>query len=58
MAPTAKLEKQMESLIQEVRKGRTIRPQTTYNLATPAPVNDAISIQLAQMRALARQRGM
>jgi hypothetical protein len=48
----------MDQLLKEVRKGRTVRPQTTYNLATEAPVQDAIALQMAEIRALVRGRGL
>ena len=55
---TGRLEQQMDQLLKEVRKGRTVRPQTTYNLATEAPVQDAIALQMAEIRALVRGRGL
>jgi TP901 family phage tail tape measure protein len=58
LGSTARLEGLMGDLLQEVRKGRQVRPQSTYNLTTAAPVQDAMSLQLAEIRALMDRRGL
>jgi len=58
LGSTAKLEGLMGDLLQEVRKGRQVRPQSTYNLTTAAPVQDAMALQLAEIRALMDRRGL
>lgn len=58
LGSTAKLEGLMGDLLQEVRKGRTVRPQSTYNLTTASPVQDAMALQLAEIRALMDRRGL
>jgi TP901 family phage tail tape measure protein len=58
LGSTARLEGLMGDLLQEVRKGRQVRPQSTYNLTTASPVQDAMALQLAEIRALMDRRGL
>lgn len=52
---TGKLESQMAELIKEVKRGRSVQAGgNTYNLSTPTPVQDAVSLQLEQLRAQIR----
>ncbi|PSN11602.1 hypothetical protein C7271_24425, partial [filamentous cyanobacterium CCP5] len=59
VASTSKLESQMAELLKEVKRGRAVQAGgNTYNLSTPEPVQDAIALQMEQIRALVRSRGL
>lgn len=52
---TGKLESQMAELLKEVKRGRKVQAGgNTYNLSTPTPLQDAVSLQLEEIRGLVR----
>jgi TP901 family phage tail tape measure protein len=56
---TGKLESQMAELLKEVKKGRTVQAgPTSFVLQSDAPVQDAVSIQLEQLRQMVRGGGL
>ena len=52
----AGVEATLSELLQEVRKGRRVVAPTSFTLNTQNPLNDAVELQIKQVRALARGR--
>ena len=50
------IEAKLSELLQEVKRGRRVAVPTSYTLNTVNPLEDAISLQIKQVRALARGR--
>lgn len=48
------IEAKLSELLQEVKRGRRVAVPTSYTLNTVNPLEDAISLQIKQVRALAR----
>ena len=50
------VEAKLSELLQEVRRGRRVAVPTSYTLNTVNPLQDAVALQIKQVRALARGR--
>lgn len=50
------VESKLSELLQEVRRGRRVAVPTSYTLNTVNPLQDAVALQIKQVRALARGR--
>ncbi len=55
---TNPVEKKLDTLINEVKKGRKVSPNSVYNISTPTPMQDTMALKIAEIKALARTSGL